>query len=270
MIYQGTATSVSNAVTNLKTANEKFLAQTQEKFDELANTRNSPVVSNFPIVSTITMQNGFDQGYGQFSAFETDQYSYFYLPTLASMKIANLSALNFSFGVNYTSVTPYFNTTYTPTSDYTVPVWLSMGFGELNTSTITGNFSFEPILNFKLTDLKWYNGSFPPNGFYFKQKNTSLDLTNTLEYRNNISGMDDFQNTNDYNRNYRITKQQLDKLTNSNENMITWGIFIDTTGLTGNNALHFSSNQPDLRFCVTFNFQYFGVLANFVPAVTFN
>lgn len=186
-------------------------------------------------------------------------------------KVNNIARLDVVYGVTldrFQVTTP----TFTPSSDITVPIYLSLlkwnenynyEVNVLGLAPYEDTLKLEVFLNFKVGD--WlYNHS--TGYFYFNPVSDSVNLLDTLPARP-IPAQSAGINFPEISSTYpgdQITENQKNEILNGTTGHLLVDIVADTTALGGSNKSYIEQDiMPDYRAIVDFNVEYIGTLASF-------
>jgi hypothetical protein len=261
---------ISNPRQQVQGEKEQWTKRITEQVQELRKSPASSAITVPLTFSTIaqTFQEASDLGVGNIYGVGGDQWNYVSLPSQNSIK---LNAVN-SIGVSVTGsigTLGFLNTTFTPTSDYTVDCYFAAlystsGFPFVNDSSLNRLLS-----NIQVGSVAWDNST----GSYTWNTN-SVQLYNIV--RNFLvrsfdipTQLPDFRDTNEFNRTDAITRNQQELILNNN-GILLYNIFFLRTGTTAfgsDNYNHFISQfsgaAPSLGLNVTLSLFYSGQQAEY-------
>lgn len=182
-------------------------------------------------------------------------------------KVQNVSAFNFNVSVNMNQT--IWTITSVPSSDFSVPVFLSGFYTNSNywynalVDAKTGEYSLEEIFSINLGVLEYNKAN---DVFRFVPYKKSFNLLDTLASRPLLLDGGDVKYFDFNSDEGKITEDQLNNFLNGNYPNINFDISTDLTSLAVAN-FNFMFNDilgnNVLKFVASLDFEYIGILANF-------
>lgn len=207
-------------------------------------------------ISSVMSQNlivGTDNGNIYYSVVPKNFRGYIGLPNLQTLRLANLSEFRLNIVSNWFYSEDLVITTL-PTSDFSMNIWLVMGFVRSN------EIYSDPTINYFIPIFADNWGTWDVSSGGYMRMNPVLSKNyNLLDFATSSdravsTGRLFLGNTN------KLLESEVNQIWSDGASLV-YGIFIDTTGISGDNLTYFNNNLNSINIVTSLSFNYTGVQA---------
>lgn len=188
----------------------------------------------------------------------------------AVRKLSNVNTIQYVYDLNY--YTGFLGSTYPPTTDFTVPVYLTIGVARFNYFRDLVGTKYSAINSFQVGNLSWQNSA--PVSFYLQGNSGTETVRDRVDWTVPINDRSIISTTSGVI--VRDFTQDQDKITQDEKQQILDGTIttlfivfaVDTSGLATNeqNFMLFDV-APNFTFYGSLSFDFFGLGAAYTPII---